>query len=152
MQRVQLRSNSGGCINLAKTKYDIQAENFLNKFGLKITFEFISLDNPNWDKTNLHNHYKVTITRKGKAGQKLSFQWWDSIHNTKDNIQPTAYDALTTISSNMTEYANFNEFCSEFGYDNDSINALNIYKEYSKLATRINKYFTEKRIRRTFGD
>jgi len=88
----------------------------------------------------------VTITRKGTPGQKLTFQWWNSIQATKNNEQPTTYDALSSISSDSTEYSDFVEFCGEMGYSTDSIEALHTWKAYQKLSSRINKFFTEEEL------
>ncbi len=127
-----------------KSEYDIQAEKFLEKYGLKVNFKLLGCDVPKWeDRGSLHNHYKITISRKGQPGNKLSFQWWDSVNATENNEQPTAYDALTSLSSDSYDYADFAEFCSELGYDADSIKALRIWKEYSKLSKRINQFFTD---------
>lgn len=125
------------------SEYDKQAQAFLDKFGLKVTYKLLDCDNPSWDKENSHNHYRVTVTRKGTPGQKLTFQWWDSVDSTKKNEQPTAYDALSSLASESNEYSDFKEFCGEMGYDTDSITALRTWKAYSTLASRINKFFTE---------
>jgi len=133
-----------GTIMQELSDYDKQAQVFLDKFGLKVTFNLMDCDNPSWDKENSHNHYRITITRKDTPKQKLTFQWWDSIHNTEKNEQPTAYDALSTLASDSTEYSNsFEEFCGEMGYDTDSITASKTWKAYSKLASRINDFFTD---------
>lgn len=130
-----------------KSEYEIQAEKFLEKNELKINFTLLGVDTPKWeDKKALHNHYKITISRKGAPGKKLSFQWWDSINATEKDEQPTAYDALTGISSDSHQYADFKEFCDELGFDFDSIKALHTYREYTRLANRINKFFTGKEI------
>ena len=128
------------------SEYDKQTQVFLDKFGLKVTYKLIDYDNPSWDKENSHNHYRVTITRKGTPGQKLTFQWWDSIDSTEKNEQPTAYDALNTLASDSTEYEDFSDFCGDMGYDPDSITALRTWKAYSKLASRINKFFTDEEL------
>ena len=44
------------------------------------------------------------------------------------------------------QYYNFAEFCSEFGYDCDSIKALHTYGAYMRLADRVNKFFSETEI------
>jgi hypothetical protein len=128
------------------SEYDKQAQAFLDKYGLKVTYKLLDCDNAPWDKEHCHNHYRVTITRKGTPGQKLTFQWWDSIQATEKNEQPTAYDSLSSISSDSTEYSDFEEFCGEMGYDTDSIEALHTWKAYNKLSSRINKFFTEEEI------
>lgn len=54
----------------------------------------------------------------------------------KEEAKPTAYDILACLTS--YDLGTFKEFCSEFGYDEDSRRALKIYlevqEEYSNLA------------------
>jgi len=38
--------------------------------------------------------------------------------------------------------SNFNDWCINFGYDNDSIKALNTYKQCCDIAVRLRQYFT----------
>lgn len=56
----------------------------------------------------------------------------------QESVKPTEYDILACLQK--SDVGTFDEFCSEFGYDNDSITAYKIYvaveDEYKKL-TRI---------------
>lgn len=126
-----------------KSEYDIQAENFLNKYGLAVTFELID-QNPNklWEDDLIRNHYKVTITRNGNPNG-LTIEYWDSAVNTEADKVPTAYDVLAVIGSQSTVYDTFEDFCSEFGYDEDSRTAERIYKAYNEEAKSIVNFFTE---------
>lgn len=46
--------------------------------------------------------------------------------------KPTIKDVLYSMMMNDISNMNFNDFCNEFGYDNDSIKALEIYKTCEK--------------------
>jgi hypothetical protein len=138
-----------------KTEYDIKAEQFLEKFGLQVSFKLVDCDVPKWEKNsgNYHNHYKVTTKRTERTERinftfplTFSFDWWDSTSNTDKDIKPTAYDALSSISSDSQVFDSFEDFCGEFGYDEDSREAERIWKSYSKLSAKVNAFFTEEEL------
>lgn len=58
-------------------------------------------------------------------------------------VKPTNADVLYALvnDADAADY-NFNEWCENFGYSDDSIKALNIYKECLETATRLRKVFT----------
>jgi hypothetical protein len=118
-----------------KSEYEIQAEKFLEKFNLAVSFKLLDKNVPKWEEHNQpHNHYKIIVSRKTSYAKPLSFQWWDSIDSTEKNIKPSAYDALTTLSSESYTYSSFEDI--------DSRKALRTYKEVQILAARINSFFT----------
>jgi len=58
--------------------------------------------------------------------------------------QPSAYSLLACISVSYCE--DFNDFCCEFGYDNDSISALNTWKEVRRQDIELQKLYDEKEL------
>lgn len=53
---------------------------------------------------------------------------------------PTALDVLECLLSDMDAGAeSFDNFCANFGYSNDSLKALDIYRECMAIAPRIRK-------------
>lgn len=66
----------------------------------------------------------------------------DTIHKP---IAPTLYDVLTCLQK--YEVGTFNDFCGDFGYEDDSRNALKTYKavvkEYDKMCSLFNNYELE---------
>ena len=135
--------------------------------------------NENWKEKEKRNWYDVAITT---PRGKMTFTFWDSIHNTeistmtfeeyakkklkynrvedmsygekvkakndlarlKADAVPNEYDVLACLEK--YDVGTFEDFCSEFGYDEDSRTAERIYiaviKEYKDL-TRI---FTEEQM------
>lgn len=71
---------------------------------------------------------------------------WSFMNNGKSDkihypTEPTAYDVLSCLTKN--DPGTFEDFCSEFGYDNDSISALRTYEgvrdEYLNVAGLFNE-------------
>jgi len=57
---------------------------------------------------------------------------------------PTAYDILTCLTKSDT--GSFEEFCSEFGYDTDSIKAERIYKLVLEEWSNVQRIWTDTEI------
>ena len=114
-------------------KYEKQAIEFLRnaKATMEIKYKGKAI-NPDWKDDTERNYYSFEIrTQKGT----MSGTFWDSIHNTQRNNKPTEYDILACL----TKYdpGTFEEFCSDYGYDEDSRTAEKIYiavvREYKQL-------------------
>ena len=59
-------------------------------------------------------------------------------------VKPKVIDVLHSLFMDATaaDY-NFDDWCANYGYSNDSIKALNLYKQCLDTATRLRKYFTK---------
>jgi hypothetical protein len=62
---------------------------------------------------------------------------------TRKPITPKKADILYSLfmDASAAEY-NFDDWCDSYGYSNDSIKALNTYKECLETAQRLRRYFT----------
>lgn len=58
--------------------------------------------------------------------------------------KPTIMDVLHSMMIGDISNMNFNDFCNEFGYDNDSIKALKIYKACEKETEVYHNMFDRK--------
>lgn len=104
-------------------------------------------------KENILSNIKLYLKRVDKTREDMSDEWkktaikWkvklvyfnkeyitdfymgpglvNEMGNTK---KPTKKDVLYSIIADDVNNMNFNDFCNEFGYDNDSMKALKIYK------------------------
>lgn len=56
-------------------------------------------------------------------------------------VAPTAYNVLACIEKYIPE--DFQDFCDNYGYDNDSISAKKIFKKVQKQALRINSLYND---------
>jgi hypothetical protein len=124
------------------SEYDKQAQDFITEHSLKIRLTFLGEQINKWDDQNYRPKYKVTITRKGGIGKKLTFTFWDSIANYEKGKEPSAYSILTCLSSDLNTPSTFEDFCSEFGYSDDSIKAKAIFRLCLKQTTKIRNFFT----------
>ena len=107
--------------------YIQQAEDFLTECDASIDIRLI------------RNAYAVTITT---PRGHMSFTFWDSIANTM--AKPTSYHILAC----MTKYdpGLFEEFCSEFGYDEDSKTADRVYMAVMREYKQLERIFTAKQM------
>lgn len=113
----------------------------MNITDIKMSYKFIGLINPkNWN--HRANSYKVTFkyNRKQFTIDYYMGTGLDESHLTIENV---LYSLLTDAQS--TVY-NFNDFCNEFDYDNDSNTALNIYKTCQSIYKKLHKMFTNEEL------
>ena len=100
-------------------EYEKQAQDFLESTGTELTIKYIDFRKYFPDDKEKRAVFEFTLRRgekeyKGTFGQSLA---------TYDKT-PSAYDILACL-----DYwdGDFEEFCSHYGYDEDSIKALAIY-------------------------
>lgn len=123
------------------SNYTEQAKNFLNETKSRLVITYVDTKaNPNWkDDKACRNHYKCVLKH---ARKQYTFDFWDSIYDTVNGIEPTEYDILSCLEKYPPEDT-FEGFCREFGLDDDSISALKVYKavckEYSGLCRLYNE-------------
>lgn len=145
---------------MKKNDYDKQAERFLKKHGVEFTCKRGATDKaPNWVKDGEEHgyHYRVTLS-KGKpctpkytgnicAASRISFDFWDSIANRREGVTIVRpYSVLSCISGDVYTPDTFEAFCSEFGYDTDSVRAAATFKRCDKFAKRLRAFLTEAEI------
>lgn len=122
--------------------YNEQAKDFLEKANAKMTIVFDGQDVNNlWNDGVLRNVYKIII--KTRLGQ-YTFRFWDSIHNTKNNICPNEYDILACIEK--YDVGSFDDFCSEFGYDIYEKKSKKVYDAVVKEYENICRIFTDEQM------
>lgn len=132
-----------GRVNMIRDEYDKMAEDFLEKHNATITFELIGERVQPWADfdggiVNVVNAYWFTIERDG---MKYSGTFYTSYNDTRDGIEPTAYDVLACVQK--YEVGTYHEFCEEYGYDI-------YYRESEEIYRRL--LAEEIGIRRLFGD
>lgn len=136
-------------------EYIKQATDFLQKTHAKMKIEYVGLAvNKEWKEKEKRCLYEITLT---SSRGSMTFDFWDSIRNTeirtmpfdsytvqankklaakKKAAVPSVYDVLACLQK--CDPGTFEDFCSDYGYDEDSRTAERIYfaaqKEYTQLA------------------
>lgn len=90
-----------------------------------------------------HNKYKVVVKR---GDNKMSFNLYGS---TADCQTGTPLDLSTLLSCMGSDYYcpdNFDDFCSEFGYDKDGRRAEKIFKASIEQSAKLKQIFTEEEV------
>jgi hypothetical protein len=116
--------------------YEQQAEQFAKKHNVKMNINFCRYGQHFNDETAERYIFNITIKRNRKQftinfGQSISDQ----------DKKPTIYDILSCLQK--YENATFEEFCSNYGYNNDSIKALKIYKAVSREYKNVFRLFSD---------
>ncbi len=123
--------------------YKKQGEDFLKKHHLELDIkQCVPQKAPRWAKNGDYGiNYWVTL-RNSDTGKTTGFDFWGSIadkekiaHGAWRGTKPTAYDILTSI--HPTSADTFEDFCADFGYEEDSREAEATYKECRALDTKI---------------
>ena len=88
-----------------------------------------------WKKTATKYACKITY-----FGKSYVFNYWMGSANTK---APTKKDILYSFLMDDVMGLTFNDFCNEFGYDNDSIKALKTYQACEEQTKNFYRLFDE---------
>lgn len=107
------------------TNYELQAEKFLEKYGLKLRIYNKRKKAPSWDN-KLHNTYSWKL--QNSKGEKTSGKFYDSLYNTNESILPTAYDILACLQK--YDIGTIDDFIQTFGFDCKKIPISQIRKTY----------------------
>lgn len=121
--------------------YEVKANNGYYNKGAYLVAEHLGLKMKVGDSeyrkyfpSDKEERYVFKITLK-KGGKQYSFNFGQSI--AEGSNEPTLYSVLTCLQK--YEVGTFENFCGDFGYDNDSRTALKTYKavvkEYDKVCS-----------------
>lgn len=117
------------------SEYVKQANDFANKFGVKLSV----IGEPEYRKYFVNDReYRFVFKLRLKRNKKqYTFTFGQSI--AQGSNEPNLYDVLACL----TKYDpnTFEDFCSEFGYDSDSRNAVKIYKAVCKERQAVERLF-----------
>lgn len=94
--------------------------------------------NSNSRQENWNNHL-VTVTHNKK---RLSFDFWGSVMNPENKTeQEVVFAFYCFLSDSCAGNGTFENFCSEFGYDQDSRTAERIHKQCISSNQKFNRVF-----------
>ena len=113
-----------------------QATDFLEKTGTK--FKAVYIDHKPYfeDDKECRDVYRIYLTRNGK---RFSFTFGQSISNA--GIEPTPYDVLACLQKYPVD--TFEDFCHEFGYNEDSRKAEKIYRAIKREYLGVEQLFSD---------
>jgi len=135
------------------SEYTQQALDFAKKYGVKFSAEFLRYDYHFEGDEDKRDIYRITLERNG---EKWQFEFGQSLAksiviNVKgDEMKykqesPSLYDVLSCIEKN--DVGTFENFCSEFGYNDQPLSA---YPKVKKAWKAVKKEF--KAVERLFSD
>ena len=136
------------------SEYEKRAEEFLRRNKLRMTITKVPYTPPVWEEEEnkgCRNKYRVGIHRPLKSGydgtpRRIGFNFWGSINDAEKGIHPSSYNVLACISGDVYCPDTFEEFCSEYGYDEDSRKAWKIFKKAGRFAEKLRLFFSEQEL------
>ena len=116
------------------TEYEKQAQAFLQQTGTELSIEYVDFKPYFHGDKEKRAVFEFTLRRgdkqyKGTFGQSIAAY----------DKTPSAYDILSCL-----DYweGDFSDFCAEYGYSDDSINALDTYNAVIKQSNGLKELFT----------
>lgn len=119
------------------SEYQKEAYTFLNDTQTEFKAKYVKHDLYFPDDKEPRDIYQITLKRGDK---KYSFRFGQSIADSNGATPPTPYDVLASVQK--YEVGTFEDFASEFGYDEDST-AKKIYKAVVKEYDNLKRLYSE---------
>jgi hypothetical protein len=117
-------------------KYQKQALDFAKKHNITLVINSSKYGTHFTDDTECRYIFNLTLKCDNK---RYTFNFCQS--RMKGNEAPTMYDVLTCLEK--YEVGSFDDFCGNYGYDNDSIKAHKIYKAVAREYKNMLRVFGE---------
>jgi len=121
------------------TNYQQQANELLSSINVTFSAKFIKHDYHFADDKQERDIFTCTFKRNKT---RFSIKFGQSINNSTgngDNL-PTAYDVITCLQK--YEIESFENFCLDFGYDQDSRKAYKVYMACCNEYDKVSKFFS----------
>lgn len=123
------------------TEFDIEA--------LPVEIKLIGEMPSPWgdDKPRVVDAWRVTIGKQwgNKHGQWVTTYYTGTGHRNKRTgrpVRPSIADVLHSLFSDASAAnENFSDWCDNYGYSDDSIKALNLYKACTEVAQNLRRQF-----------
>lgn len=128
---------------MTTTDYQKQGADFMKATATQMKVKFSGHKRYFDDDRQSRDVFRITLKN---TAHKYSFNFGQSIMDSTGNgdNEPTCYDILACL----TKYPvyDFEDFCSEYGYDTDSRKAYKTYKAVKREWENVNKLFTEEQL------
>jgi len=117
---------------------------FIKKHGIGVKSKLVvnAFDHADGDWRSSKHHYKVTFRRKGALPLTVDFWMGSAIANMGTPSEgPSGEDVLDCLITDIQcGWMSFEEYCSEFGVNSDSIKEQKLHMSCMKLVTKIYKF------------
>lgn len=87
------------------------------------------------------HHYRVTLS-SGKRPGRLTFDFWGSVADKEAKQEPTTYDVLACLSSDVQAPKTFKDYCSEYGGNEDDTEAVQTFRRLHRFAEKLREFFS----------
>lgn len=137
----------------ARSPYQKQAREFLEKFGITFSIEPVPHPvPPGWHEPGKPYGVQYSVKLAGRAwvsGEGITpkdrapivFDFWGSVNDKQLQLTPGPYDVLACLSGDINTPETFAEFCDEYGYDTDSRKTLAMWEGCHELAVKLRRFF-----------
>ena len=116
--------------------YEQNAQEFAQKHGIKLVINSVEYRKHFTEDKGPRYVFNCTLMRNKK---RYTFDFGQSISS--GDTEPTMYDVLSCLHT--SEVGTFDEFCGEFGYNNDSRSAERVYKAVCKEYEAVTRLFSD---------
>lgn len=112
-------------------------QEFVKKHNIKMEAQFTGerTDGIKWDNAY---HYRCIFDNEFVIEYSMGYAHTD---------EPIAKDVLDCLASDAASIENangeFNDWCAEYGYDNDSISVLKVFRACKKQSRQLKEYLGE---------
>ncbi len=129
------------------SEYLKQAKEFCEKTKTVIIPKFLYSGHHFEGDKEVRDIYEVMIFRNGQNKKPYIFKYGQSLQYSRCNAKkvriqgPTEYDILAALTK--SDCGTFKDFCSEFGYSEDSISAQKTYFAVQEEWSNVNRLFSD---------
>lgn len=121
----------------------ITKENILSNIKIDVLKAFKTEEDMNDEWRKRANKWQVRLVYFGKEYVTDFYMGSGLVDEMNKPKKPTKKDILYSLIMSDVRGMNFDDFCNEFGYDNDSIKALKIYEACQKETKAFYNMFDE---------
>jgi hypothetical protein len=128
------------CMNCGSNDFTSNNTNKATFKQFEVKASYKGTKKAEWSKDNFNNHM-ITVTNM-ETGVKIRFEFWASIAKPEITEETEILNAFyCLVSDAIAGNDSFENFCSEFGYDQDSRTAEKIYRKCKKQLEKLQKIY-----------
>ena len=139
-------------VDRSSSPYEKSARDFMAQTGIRLSIQIVGTKCPRWRASKesllppgsctacftVHgDHYRIKIKCSKKS---WTFDFWGSWRNKSLSLYLTPYDVLTPMTKD--DPGTHEDFCSSYGYDEDSRRGLSTYEAVKKEWKKVSAFFT----------